>query len=76
MKLNCKDVGPWSKNACPYSDIGGCMNGQGTITEVIIWEYNQGANAVTPADAVYATMACNNTPAGKWVTPEEVDFKK
>ena len=76
MKLNCKDVGIWSKNSCPYSDIGGCLTGQGTITETVIWHYNKGANAVTPADAVYAAKACNANPAGKWVMPEQVDFQK
>ena len=75
MKLNCADVGEWSNKTCPYSEIGGCMSGHATITELVIWHYNRGGNPITPEDAIYAAMACNNIPLTKWVTPEEVDFK-
>jgi hypothetical protein len=71
-KLNCQGVGIWSGYACPYSEIGGCLSGGDTITEVVLWNYNEGANAVTPEDAQYMAMACNKTAGGRWVTPQDL----
>ena len=69
-KLNCKGVGIYSDNTCPYSDHGGCQMGGGTFTEVITWHYGEGGQAFTAEDIIYASGACNALPIGNWVGPD------
>jgi len=71
-KLNCSDVGVFSENACPYSSFGGCQTNGESVMEMIAWVYAEGPGGYTDESVVYASMACNNTPKGRWVTPEEL----
>ncbi|MFH1546124.1 MAG: hypothetical protein ABIE14_02005 [Patescibacteria group bacterium] len=72
MDLNCGSVGVRSKNTCPYSEIGGCQVGGGTITEIIVWSYTSGGQPM-PLEAVqYASGACNATISAKWVLPDDL----
>jgi hypothetical protein len=66
-ELNCSNVGVYSDNTCPYSELGGCQMGGGTFTEVITWHYGTGGQAFTAEDAYYAAQACNTLPMGTWV---------
>lgn len=73
MELNCKGVGTFSLNSCPYSEVGGCRTAIDTISETVLWAYNQGADPITPEVEPYSKMACNATVSCKWVeTPEEL----
>jgi hypothetical protein len=69
-ELNCKDVGNFSKNTCPYSDFGGCQTSAGTVMETIAWFYKEGNGGITEEAIPYSTMACNATPNSKWTTPD------
>ena len=71
-KLNCSDVGVFSENACPYSSFGGCQTGGGSVMEMIAWVYPEGPGGYTEESVVYAGMACNSAPNGRWVTPDEL----
>jgi len=72
IELNCQGVGVWSKNTCPYSEIGGCQVGAGTIAETIAWSYTTGGQPM-PLEAVqYAAGACNATAMAKWVLPDDL----
>jgi hypothetical protein len=73
-ELNCNGVGEYSKNTCPYSDLGGCQAGGGTMMETIAWSYDYGGQPISKEDAQYQAMACNTLPVGKWVHPD--DFLK
>ena len=70
MKLNCGDPrGTFSLNACPYSEVGGCRTGGGTIAETIIWSYDYGGDPITPEVKPYTMSACNALQIADWVTP-------
>ena len=69
-KLNCSEVGIFSENACPYSELGGCQMGGESVLEMIAWVYREGPGGYDEESVVYASMTCNNSPDGKWVTPE------
>jgi hypothetical protein len=71
-KLNCSDVGIFSKNACPYSEFGGCQTSGGSIMEMIIWAYEEGLGGYDEESVSYARMSCNSLPNARWVTPEEL----
>lgn len=71
MKLSCAD-GKFSLDACPYSDLGGCMATPGTISESIVWSYNYGGEPITIEEAEYQAKACNALGAGKWVKPDDL----
>lgn len=71
-KLNCSGVGIFSENACPYSALGGCQTSGGSVIEMIAWVYEEGPGGYTDEAVIYASMACNNTPESRWVTPEEL----
>ena len=71
MKLNCSDPqGAFSLNACPYSDVGGCRTGVGTIAETIIWSYDYGGDPITPEVKPYSVGACTALQIADWVTPD------
>jgi len=73
MKLNCGDPrGTFSLDACPYSEVGGCRTGAGTIAETIIWSYDYGGEPITPEVKPYSMGACNVLPVADWVTPESL----
>ncbi|MFA5792508.1 MAG: hypothetical protein WC897_01400 [Candidatus Gracilibacteria bacterium] len=71
MRLSCTE-GTFSFDACPYSDLGGCMATPGTISESISWLYNYGGQPITAEEASYSAMACNAMDAGRWVTPADL----
>jgi hypothetical protein len=71
MKLSCAE-GKFSLDACPYSDLGGCMATPGTITESIAWSYSTGGSPITPEEAAYGAKACNSLAMGRWVTPNSL----
>ena len=71
MKLNC--TGPevsFSKNTCPYPEIGGCKSGGGTITEIIIWYYPYGGEPITGELIDITRQVCNVTYMSQWTMPE------
>ncbi|OIO53054.1 hypothetical protein AUJ46_06100 [Candidatus Peregrinibacteria bacterium CG1_02_54_53] len=75
MRLNCEGMqgegqGAFSKNACPYTEVGGCQATSDTIMETILWAYDTGGSPITPDVAPYEQMACNANPAAQWVLPE------
>jgi len=75
MRLNCESMvgeggGTFSKNACPYTEVGGCRGTADTVMETILWAYNSGGSPITPEVAPYEQMACNANPAAQWVLPE------
>ncbi len=72
MQLNCQDVGAWSSNTCPYSEIGGCRVGVDLISEMIAWSYSTGGQPISAEEAKYAAGACNATPIGKWILPADL----
>ena len=70
-KLNCS--GPdsvYSENSCPYSEIGGCQNGEGTMVETVIWMYQHGGDPITDEVLPHAIGACNAVYGSQWVLPE------
>lgn len=70
MKLNCS--GPevsFSKNTCPYSEIGGCKSGGGTMTEIVIWYYPYGGEPITGELIDITQKVCNATWASQWTMP-------
>jgi hypothetical protein len=72
MRLNCTGAGvSFSLNACPYTALGGCNTGAGTIADAVAWHYNRGAHAFNAQTAADATRVCNATPLSKWVKPED-----
>jgi hypothetical protein len=72
MRLNCTGPGvSFSLNACPYSELGGCNTGVGTIADAVLWHYGRGAHAFSAADAADAARVCNLTPLSSWVKPED-----
>ena len=72
MRLNCTGSGvSFSLNACPYSDLGGCNTGAGTIADSVAWHYDRGAHAFNAQTAAEAAMVCNATPLSRWVKPED-----
>ena len=71
-KLNCSEVGIFSGNACPYSGLGGCQVNGGSVMEMIAWVYEEGPGGYNSESAVYAGMACDNTPSSRWVVPEDL----
>ena len=71
-RLNCSEVGTFSENACPYSIFGGCQMGSDSVMEMIAWVYEEGPGGYNDESIVYASMACNNLPNSRWVTPEEL----
>ncbi|MDD3896691.1 MAG: hypothetical protein PHU04_02485 [Candidatus Peribacteraceae bacterium] len=74
MRLNCEGTGggggTFSKDACPYTEVGGCRGTADTIMETIMWAYNSGGSPITPEVAPYEQMACNANPAAQWVLPQ------
>ncbi len=70
MGLNCKGVGEYSRNTCPYSELGGCAATPGTATEIVTWFYATGGQAMDATDAYYASEACNAGPISNWVGPD------
>jgi len=71
MELNCKGVGTFSLNSCPYSDVGGCRTATGTLAENILWSYNQGGDPITPELKPYVQKACSAVASCKWVDKPE-----
>jgi len=71
-ELNCSDIGILSKDACPYSELGGCQMGGGSVMEMIAWVYQEGPGGYNEESVVYASMACNNAPDGRWVNPQDL----
>lgn len=71
MRLSCTE-GTFSFDACPYSDLGGCMAMPNTISESISWLYNYGGAPITAEEASYSAMACNAMETSKWVTPADL----
>lgn len=71
MELNCQGAGVFSKDACPYTNIGGCINGPSTMTESVVWLYETGGSPTTQADKPYAQGACDANPMGQWTTPDQ-----
>lgn len=67
MKLSCAE-GKFSLDACPYSDLGGCMATPGTISESIAWSYPP----ITAEEAGYMAKACNAMGIAKWVLPSDL----
>ncbi|MGD8897501.1 MAG: hypothetical protein PVJ73_15820, partial [Acidobacteriota bacterium] len=61
----------FSLDACPYTDLGGCNTGVGTIADAVLWHYDRGAQAFSAADAAAAERVCNETPLSRWVKPED-----
>ncbi|NCS72472.1 hypothetical protein CO057_00720 [Candidatus Uhrbacteria bacterium CG_4_9_14_0_2_um_filter_41_50] len=70
MELNCSSVGTFSKNSCPYGELGGCLNTPGTISEDVIWFYPYGGEAFSVEDAYYARMVCDALDISNWTTPD------
>jgi hypothetical protein len=68
MKLNC-GMGTFSLDACPYTTVGGCQFGSGTMMETIMWSYDYGGDPVIES-APYAQGACNSITGGAWVLPD------
>jgi len=73
MKLNCQGAGRvFSKNGCPYSEVGGCRSTPGAIPETIAWSYNYGGDPITAENVQYASGACNQlAPIAQWVSKPE-----
>ncbi|MDD3679276.1 MAG: hypothetical protein PHX72_00215 [Candidatus Shapirobacteria bacterium] len=71
-ELNCGEGRNFSKNACPYSEFGGCQMNGGSVMELIAWVYEEGPGDYTIETVPDAAMACNGLPNAKWVTPESV----
>jgi len=72
MKLSCAE-GVYSKDSCPYSELGGCQAGANTVAESIIWAYEKnGGEPITAEEAVYMQMACDALPTNKWVKPMDL----
>lgn len=71
MKLSCEE-GKFSLDSCPYSDLGGCQAGGGTISESIIWSYNYGGEPISQEEAGYQAKACNALAISKWVLPQDL----
>jgi hypothetical protein len=71
-ELNCKDVGTFSKNTCPYSEFGGCQTNAGTVMDMIMWAYKEGPGEYTYESIPYAKMACEAVPNAHWVTPSDL----
>jgi hypothetical protein len=72
MRLNCTGPGvAFSLNGCPYSELGGCNTGVGTISDAVLWHYGRGAHAFSAEDAAAAERVCNMTPLSRWVKPED-----
>lgn len=70
-ELNCKGVGTYSNNTCPYSEFGGCQTSAGSVMEMIVWAYREGPGEYNEESVPYAIAVCNANPAAQWVTPEE-----
>jgi hypothetical protein len=69
MELNCQGSGVFSLETCPYSTVGGCRTGEGTISETIVWSY------LSQEEASYQAKACNALPVASWVMPDDVFLK-
>jgi hypothetical protein len=70
-KLNCSGSDMvYSKNTCPYSEIGGCQNGEGTMFETVVWMYQHGGDPITNDALPHAIGACNAVYGAQWVLPE------
>lgn len=61
-----------SKNACPYSDYGGCNTGAGQMIEMVSWFYKEGAGGYNEENKQYAIGVCNATMNAQWTTPEDI----
>jgi hypothetical protein len=72
MQLNCGGAGVFSKNTCPYTDLGGCQTSGGTFMEAVIWAYGHGGQPISKEESGYEAMACNANPMGNWVTPDQI----
>jgi hypothetical protein len=66
MTLNCQGAGVFSAETCPYSEVGGCKTGGGTIVETIVWSY------LSPEEAGYQAKSCNALTGASWVMPDDV----
>lgn len=75
MKLNCEGVGQFSTNTCPYSEVGGCQVGAGTLAENVMWSFSYGGEPIAGEQIIYASGACNAIPGAQWVTPEQIGQK-
>lgn len=69
-ELNCKGVGTFSKNTCPYSELGGCQSSAGTVMEIISWFYEEGPGEFTDESIPYARMACEAVANSNWTMPD------
>lgn len=72
MKLNCGSEGTWSKNTCPYSEVGGCRLGAGTMAETVIWNFKHGGQPFPMEALPSAQKVCNVSPGSSWVTSEDL----
>lgn len=72
MQLNCQGAGTFSLDVCPYSDNGGCMSGEGTIAENVVWSYPYGGVPITGEDLYYESQACDILEIARWVTPADL----
>jgi hypothetical protein len=70
MKLQCNGVGTFSLDACPYTELGGCISGVDSLLEQIIWMYSTGGSPITAEEASYAEMSCNAVSGGRWTNPQ------
>lgn len=71
-ELNCGEGRNFSKNACPYSEFGGCQMNGGSIMESIAWVYEEGPGGYNDESLPYAIATCNSMANAKWVTPESL----
>lgn len=70
-ELNCRGVGVFSKDGCPYSEFGGCRTGAGSVMETVMWMYREGGGGFDDESIRYARAACVANPLGSWVMPED-----
>lgn len=71
-ELHCSGAGVFSKDACPYSEFGGCQMDGGSVMEKIAWVYEEGPGGYNEESVAYSSMSCNSLPQGSWVTPDEL----
>ena len=71
MKLNCGQVGEFSTNTCPYTELGGCQMTGGTAVEVVTWSYDHGGQSISAEEAVYQAKACNALATGNWIHADD-----
>jgi hypothetical protein len=72
MRLNCSGPGvTFSRNGCPYAELGGCNTGAGTIADAVLWHYAEGGQPFNASTVNDARIVCLNTPMAQWVSAED-----